>query len=427
LRRYSLVLLVSLFIFWAFLYFYLRGVSRKPEEVYTVLQDSPRTSLGSNIIEGEIRRNVPLFHELIKQGLSPQKVALVTESLGIIFDPRKAKPGEKYRVHLVGEDSISRFEYLPGGLYKYVVWSTSDGYLPALEAKRCGYSLKALSAEVRTSLWEAISSEGEGAQLILKFANIFAWEIDFLTDPRPGDRFTIIYEVYGMEDEEPVYGEVIAAHYNLSDEDHYAFLYQDPEGRRDYYNLEGNSLRRTLLRSPLDYGRISSGYSFARFHPIYKIWRPHLGVDYAAPVGTPVVSAGDGVVTYLGWKRGFGRYVEVEHPGGIVTSYGHLSRYGKGIRAGTRVRQNQIVGYVGSTGDSTGPHLDYRIRIHGRYVNPLRVKFPPAKPLKEVYLEDFKLHSRDLLFALKLLETPTAGKPYLFTTLNGSADFPLSP
>lgn len=392
-----------------------------------MLQDSPRTSLGSSIIEGEIKRNVPLFEELVRQGLSPQKVALLTESLGIIFNPRKAKPGEKYRVHLVGEDSISRFEYLPGGLYKYVVWSTPDGYMPALEAKKCGYSLKALSTEVRTSLWEAISSEGEGAQLILKFANIFAWEIDFLTDPRPGDRFTIIYEVYGMEDEEPIYGEVIAAHYNLSDEDHYAFLYQDPEGRRDYYNLEGNSLRRTLLRSPLNYGRISSGYSFARFHPIYKIWRPHLGVDYAAPVGTPVVSAGDGEVSYLGWKRGFGKYVEVKHPGGIITSYGHLSRYGKGIRAGKRVRQNQIVGYVGSTGDSTGPHLDYRIRIHGRYANPLRVKFPPAKPLKEIYLEDFKLHSRDLLFALKLLETPTPGKSHLFTTLNGSADFPLSP
>lgn len=421
------MLLVSLFIFWAFLYFCLRGVSQKPGETYTVLQDSPGTSLGSSIIEGEIKENVSLFQELIKQGLSPQKVALLTESLGIIFDPRKAKPGERYRVHLAGEDSVSHFEYLPEGLYKYVVWSTSGGYMPALEAKKCGYSLKALSAEVRTSLWEAISSEGEGAQLTLKFANIFAWDIDFLTDPRPGDRFTIIYEVYGMEDREPIYGEVIAAHYNLSDEDHYAFLYQDPEGRRDYYDLEGNSLRRTLLRSPLDYGRISSRYSFARFHPIYKIWRPHLGVDYAAPVGTRVVSAGDGEVSYAGWKRGFGRYVEVRHPGGIVTSYGHLSGYGQGIRTGKRVRQNQIVGYVGNTGESTGPHLDYRIKIHGRYVNPLRTKFPRAKPLKEVYFEDFKLHSRDLVFALKLLETPTAGKSYLFTTLEGSADFPLSP
>lgn len=421
------MLLVSLLIFWAFLYFYIRGASKEPENGFIVPQDPPSAVLNSRVIEGEIRRNVPLFHELVEQGLSSRRVALLTESLGIIFDPRKAKPGEKYRVHLVGPDSISHFEYLPAGLYKYVVWSTPDGYMPTLEAKKCGYFLKALSAEVKASLWEAIASEGEGAQLILKFANIFAWEIDFLTDPRPGDRFTIIYEVYGMEDEEPVYGEVIAAHYDLSGEDHYAFLYQVPEGQRDYYDLEGNSLRRTLLRSPLNYGRISSGYSFARFHPIYRVWRPHLGVDYAAPVGTPVVSAGDGEITYAGWKRGFGRYVEVKHPGGIVTSYGHLSRYGKGIGTGKRVRQNQIVGYVGSTGDSTGPHLDYRIRIQGRYVNPLRIKFPPAKPLLQVYLRDFKLHSRDLLFALRLLETPTAGEPYLFTTLNASGDFPLSP
>jgi murein DD-endopeptidase MepM/ murein hydrolase activator NlpD len=423
----ALALLVSFAILWSFLFFYLRSTPEEGEEVSATQQEASLALLSSSVIEGEIQRNIPLFQELVRQGLSPSNVAELTSSLRIVFDPRQAKPGEKYRLHLLGEDSVSHFEYLPSGLYKYVVWSTPQGYMPALEAKRCGYSLKALSGEVRSSLWEAISAEGEGAQLVLKFANIFAWEIDFLTDPRPGDRFTIIYEVYGLEDEEPVYGEVIAAHYNLAGEDYYAFLYQDPEGRRDYFDLEGHSLRRTLLRSPLNYARISSGYSFARFHPIYKIWRPHLGVDYAAPIGTPVVSAGDGQVTYAGWKRGFGRYVEIRHPGGIVTSYGHLSRYGKGIRRGTKVRQNQVIGYVGSTGDSTGPHLDYRIRIHGRYVNPLKLKLPPAKPLKEVYLEDFKFHSRDLLFALKILETPSLDRSYLFTTLRGSADLLLSP
>jgi len=162
-------------------------------------------------------------------------------------------------------------------------------------------------------------------------------------------------------------------------------------------------VRKAFLKSPLNYRRISSRFSYRRFHPIFKKYRPHLGVDYAAPRGTPVVASGDGVVTYAGWRRGFGKLVEIRHPNGFVTTYGHLSRIARKIRPGVRVKQKELIGYVGSTGTSTGPHLDYRVKANGRYVNPLRMVAPPVRPVRKENLKDFQIQRDNLLYALDLL------------------------
>jgi murein DD-endopeptidase MepM/ murein hydrolase activator NlpD len=162
-------------------------------------------------------------------------------------------------------------------------------------------------------------------------------------------------------------------------------------------------LKKAFLKSPLNYRRISSGFSYSRLHPIFKVYRPHWGVDYAAPTGTPVVASGDGVIKYAGWEKGLGKVVEIRHPNGFVTSYGHLSRFAKEIRTGVRVGQKDLIGYVGTTGYATGPHLDYRVKAGGRYVNPLKMIVPSAKPVDKESLADFERKRDNLIYALNLL------------------------
>lgn len=202
------------------------------------------------------------------------------------------------------------------------------------------------------------------------------------------------------------YGDILAAEYSSGDKVHQAVLYRPPEGRKGYFDPSGKSVRKAFLKSPLNYRRISSRFSYSRFHPIFKRYRPHLGVDYAAPRGTPVVASGDGVISFAGWKRGFGKIVEIRHPNGFVTMYGHLSRFARGITRGATVRQKDLIGYVGNTGCSTGPHLDYRVKADGRYVNPLRMVAPPTDPIRKDYLEDFRRSCANLLYALDLLTHP---------------------
>jgi len=263
--------------------------------------------------------------------------------------------------------------------------------------------VKCLCGEIGSSLWEAMIDRCESPELIMKFTEVLEWEIDFLTEPRKGDRFRLLYEEYHKNGRFIRYGDILVAEYRSGDESHQSVLYRSPDGKKGYYEPSGRSSRKAFLKSPLNYRRISSRFSYRRFHPVFKRYQPHLGVDYAAPVGTPVVASGDGTVTYAGWKRGFGKTVEIRHPNGFATSYGHLSRFAKGIRKGAKVEQKQLVGYVGNTGASTGPHLDYRVKANGRYVNPLRMVAPPVEPVREGYLADFQKQRDNLLYALDVL------------------------
>jgi len=354
------------------------------------------------IFQGELKKNEPLYLSLLRKGLSHRLIYQLTSALKGKFDLKKSLPGDSYTL-VTTPDSVVFFEYQKGMRERCRVVREDGELKTTVEPLQFNCIVKSVQGEIKSSLWESMIEGCESPELIMKFTEVFEWEIDFLTEPRGGDRFRLMFEEYNKDGIFIKYGDILAAEYILGNQSHQAVLYEDPEERKGYFDPSGKSVRKAFLKSPLNYRRISSRFSYRRFHPIFKRYQPHLGVDYAAPVGTPVVASGDGMVTFAGRKRGFGRIVEIRHPNGFITSYGHLSRFARGIRKGMRVRQKDLIGYVGSTGSSTGPHLDYRVKANGRYVNPLRMVAPPVAPLKKEHLADFQKHRDNLLYALDFL------------------------
>lgn len=292
------------------------------------------------------------------------------------------------------------------------VEKSKDGFMASIKTIPYETRVAYLAGGIQDSLIEAFNRLGERDSLALEMAEIFSWEIDFYLDLRPGDSFSLVYEKKFLDGEFAGYGSILAAQINNQGRQYQAFRFVFPDtGRVDYFDAEGRSLRKEFLRSPLKYGRITSRFSYRRLHPIRKVFRPHFGVDYAAPVGTAVQATADGVVHSAGWNGASGRMVHLRHHHGYETMYLHLSRLAPGIRPGVKVAAGEVIGYVGSSGESTGPHLDYRILYRGRYINPLAWRFEPASPLSEecqprfqAEIEFFKfLLSSPLFFARRLL------------------------
>jgi murein DD-endopeptidase MepM/ murein hydrolase activator NlpD len=239
-----------------------------------------------------------------------------------------------------------------------------------------------------------MESLGEQAQLVLDFAEIFAWDFDFAQDSQPGDRFRMLVEKVYTGDQFVRYGRILVAEYEEVGGKVHTGIYFRDGAESGYYTPAGESLRRAFLKSPLEFTRISSRFSYARRHPILGGVRPHLAVDYAAPQGTPVFAVADGVVESAGWLGGNGNTVTLRHRSSFKTMYNHLSGFARGIRAGALVRQRQLIGFVGSTGLATGPHLDYRVIKDGRFVNPLKQVFLPGKPISSAARQEF-VEARD--------------------------------
>jgi hypothetical protein len=265
-----------------------------------------------------------------------------------------------------------------------------------------------LDGEITSSLFGAVDEAGGRPELAVQMAEIFQWDIDFLRDIRIGDQFVVIVDLQTVDGAFYRYGTVYACRFVNNGRTLNAVAYPDADGRLGYYDLEGQPMRKMFLRCPLKFSRITSRFSHSRFHPVLKRRLPHYGIDYGAPSGTPVHVTADGTVTLAGRNGGAGRMVRVRHPNGFETNYLHLSRFGPGIRSGARVAQGQVIGYVGSTGLSTGPHLDYRVKQNGRWINPLTIASPPVEPLQEELLGRFTAHA---LAVLALLEgkAPPAG------------------
>lgn len=257
--------------------------------------------------------------------------------------------------------------------------------------------------EVRSSLFEAVGAAGESDALALALADIFQWDIDFHREVQPGDRFAVLVERVRAEGQTVSYGPVLAATYRTQGRSLSAVRWT-VDGVTGYWDDRGRPLRKQFLRAPLKLSRVTSRFSSSRLHPVLGRRLPHWGVDYAAPEGTPVMVTADGVVHFTGWKGGGGNTVEVGHPGGYTTAYLHLSRFAPGLAPGQRVSQGQVIGYVGSTGLATGPHVDYRVTRHGRYLNPLSLGKDPAPPLREADLPRFRAHAAGLLTRLEAPE-----------------------
>ena len=262
---------------------------------------------------------------------------------------------------------------------------------------------------IEDSLFTAAAEAGLSHHLIMGLATIFGWDIDFALDVRKGDSFRILYEEHFLDDEFVGHGRILAASFRNRGRSFRAVLYTDSAGKSDFYTPEGRSLRKSFLRTPVEFTRISSRFDPNRLHPVFKTRRPHRGVDYAAPTGTPIKAAGGGVVHFAGRQRGYGNVVFIKHPNDIMTVYAHQSRVAKGMKKGRKVSQGQIIGYVGQTGWATGPHLHYEFRLHGRHRDPLTVKLPDAEPLPANEMPDFSRLARVQLGNLE--HAPGAGTP----------------
>jgi murein DD-endopeptidase MepM/ murein hydrolase activator NlpD len=260
--------------------------------------------------------------------------------------------------------------------------------------------VRTASAVIDSSLFDAVAAAGTHVQTALALAQIFGWDIDFALDIRPGDSFVVTYEELYENGRYVKDGPVLAALFRNNGRVYRAARYVDPTGSANYYTPEGKSLRRAFLRTPVDFTRVSSTFDLHRMHPILNTIRAHKGVDYAAPIGTPVHAAGAGRVRFLGVKGGYGNVVEIDHSQGIVTVYGHLSRFAPGVYVGSRVSQGELIAFVGMTGLATGPHLHYEYRVDGVFKDPQSVHLPDALPIESDWLEDFRQRSAPLFASL---------------------------
>jgi murein DD-endopeptidase MepM/ murein hydrolase activator NlpD len=265
---------------------------------------------------------------------------------------------------------------------------------------------RTLRTVINSSLFEAVENAGGHDQTAVALADIFGWDIDFVLDIQPGDSFAVSYQELYQDGVYVKDGPILAASFTNHGKQYRAVRYVDPDGNAHYYTPDGRSMHKAFLRAPLEFSRVSSGFNSARKHPILNLIRAHKGVDYAAPIGTPVRAAGDGRITYAGPKGGYGNVVEIDHSRSIVTVYGHLSRFAKGTRVGQHVTQGTVIAYVGMTGLATGPHLHYEYRVNGVFKNPQTVSLPDAESIDVRLRDDFQTRTAPLLAALEVSAGP---------------------
>jgi murein DD-endopeptidase MepM/ murein hydrolase activator NlpD len=371
------------------------------EPLEAVMPAAPVASSALNVITGNVAEGSTVSKALRDQGVSAALVHKLATSLRPKFDFRHARPGDFFALILDSRGSILSFQYQRGRSDVHRLVRKSDGSLVARsEEAPMERRVVQLAGLVNSSLFESLVAQGEKADLVNNFVDIFIWDFDFARETRPGDEYRLVFEKFYDQDGFVKYGEVLAAQYISAERDLTAVFFEDEDGYADYYTPSGTSVRRSFLRAPLRYSRISSRYSNARLHPVLKVRRPHHGIDYAAPMGTPIWAVADGEVIHKSWNGGFGRLVKIRHRNGYVSYYGHLSRYAETLSVGDRVRQKQVIGYVGSSGLSTGPHLDYRLRIGGRFVDPMKVKFPSGTPISVMARSRFDATAQALLAEL---------------------------
>lgn len=314
---------------------------------------------------------------------------------------RSIRPGQTIRL-LVDEDSalqtlaydISKYETL-------AIHRDGDNFISSYHHRDVEKRINHAAGVINSSLFEAGRDAGLSVQITMELAYIFGWDVDFALDIRKGDQFTVMYEEHFLDGSKVNEGPIIAAEFVNQGQVYRAIRYTDADGRSDYYSPEGLSMRKAFLRTPVDFRRISSRFGNRR-HPTLNKIRMHTGVDYAAPTGTPIKAAGDGKVIFRGNKGGYGRTVMIQHGGRYSTLYAHMSSFKRGIHVGKRVKQGQIIGYVGASGRATGPHLHYEFRVSGAHRNPLTVKLPNAQPIHSRYQQAFSEHARAMIAQLEV-------------------------
>lgn len=365
----------------------------------------------SQIVPGSIRSGENLGALLRSQGVPSEDVEAMLASLEGVFDARRVREGQSWRLERTNSGLTRGFEYEIDGRSLLRI-APADGGSAEFAAEVIPYDVRTTITQVSghldaatSSLFAAMESAGEQPDLSVALAEIFAGEVDFNTELQPGDEFHLLAQKAVRDGQFIGYGPILAAELLNDGRQLRAFRFQPPGGEAAYYDAEGRSLKRFFLRSPLKFDpQVSSGFSRSRLHPVLNIRRAHLGVDYRAPAGAPVVAVSNGTVTFAGWASGGGRTVRIRHASGYESGYLHLSAFGSGIRRGAHVLQGQIIGRVGSTGLATGPHLHYELKKAGATVNPLAEhrKLPPGEPVPPDQLDAFKAERDKAMARLQL-------------------------
>ncbi len=329
-----------------------------------------------------LKKGEGLEDALKKAGLGQIQAKEIVDAVKAVQDLKRLREGTKFLVTLDDQDGrVMQVEAELDFQCMLLVERSGERLQARKEMKPLEVRQKVVSGTIQNSLFGAMDKAGLPASITLALANIFDYDIDFHVDLRAGDRFDLLLEEKWIGDKRVGYGRILAARFVNKGRTLWAFYFNGKATQEGYFDSQGRSLRKAFLRSPLKFTRITSGFTQARFHPILETYRPHLGVDYAAPTGTPVRAVADGKVVSAGWEGGFGNLVKIQHGQSYVSMYGHLSRFGAGIRSGASVRQGQVIGYVGATGLATGPHLDFRLMKGGQFINPLKVNFVNADPV----------------------------------------------
>lgn len=379
----AVILLVGLFCAYHFSFPFF---SKRPPDVS--LTDAVK-SPDLQSIESKVEPGETLLAVFQKHGLPVEDLFAMKQAAAGVYGLRQVHPGQPYRFTVDQDHRVWSFTY-----------GINDNEMLKINREGSGFAAQkieipyeshvlTLGGQIEDSLMAALGNSREGIALAVSIADILSWDIDFNTDLRKGDRFRVITEGLYISGAFKKFGKVLAVEFINDGQVHRAYLFEQ-NGRVEYFGPDGKSLRKTFLKAPLSFRRISSSYSRSRRHPILKISRPHHGIDYVAPRGTPVSATADGRVSFAGHKGAYGRLVILAHPGGMQTYYGHLSRMASGLRAGKPVRQGDLVGYVGSTGLATGPHLHYEMRQSGRPINPGRVPMTASNPVPQARTGDFR-------------------------------------
>jgi murein DD-endopeptidase MepM/ murein hydrolase activator NlpD len=365
----------------------------------------------------KVKKGDSLFNLLRGCGIEAGQIHALSRSVGCEYDLADITPGHPLKIWVARKSptKLARLTYDIDPVKFLEVVPRGESFKAKTHTRSMEVSHERAQGTVRRSLYESAVEAGLHPEIVMDLTDIFGWDINFFTDIHEGDTYTVLYERYFVEGEPRGYGRVVAARFVIQGEERLAVYYDDGRGHQGYYDEHGKPIRKLFLKAPLHYRRISSGFSRSRIHPVFHVKRPHLGVDYAAPAGTPVVALGEGRITRCGWVKGFGKTITIKHPGGYATNYGHLSRFAKGVATGRRVGQGDVIGYVGKTGIATGPHLDFRVQRKGKYVNPLHLAPVNGPRLYGSSLAGFRLVS---MKRLTMLDDISLDRSLKVSTLN---------
>lgn len=348
-----------------------------------------------------ISRNVALYTYLREQQIPSLDIVEMANASKSVRNLSRVQAGTRFRFIQNDDQTLKEIEFRFSPLERMLVKKNESSIWEAkLIEEKVDIHTVTFAGEVQATLWESALNAKMDPTLIIELAEIFGWEVDFAREVQVGDRWRIVVEQKKVKGVHMGWGSILAAEYENVGKSHRAVLFKLEDKIIGYYTPEGESLRKMFLKSPLKFARVTSRFNRRRFHPKLKVVRPHNGVDYGAPIGTPVLSVADGTVIFSQFSGGGGNVLKIRHNSTYQTAYKHLHRFARGVRRGAKVKQGQVVAYVGNTGLSTGPHLHYEFFVNGRYVDPLRQKFPSADPVASEHMDTFKLQSQIMLASL---------------------------